>query len=67
MQLLGRESLQHFEQMCEELYSQMISLLFVFYQLCGHAGLVDEGICCYASIITVLYGFCKTGTLHCML
>ncbi len=53
MQLLGREALQQFEQMCEELYSQMIWLLFVFYQLCGHAGLVDEGICCYASIITV--------------
>jgi hypothetical protein len=24
MQLLGREALQQFEQMCEELYSQMI-------------------------------------------
>jgi hypothetical protein len=65
MQLLGREALQHFEQMGEELYSQMIWLLFVFYQLCGHAGLVDEGMLLCFNYHS-LYGFCKTGTSHCM-
>ncbi len=29
----GKEALKHFEQVCEEGYSQMISLLFVFCQL----------------------------------
>jgi pentatricopeptide repeat protein len=28
----GKEALKHFEQVCEEGYSQMISLLFVFCQ-----------------------------------
>jgi hypothetical protein len=30
-------------------YSQITSLLFDF----CHAGLVDEGLCCYTSLITV--------------
>ncbi len=29
----GKEALKHFEQMCDKVYSQMISLLFVFCQL----------------------------------
>ncbi len=44
----GKEALKHFEQMCEE-GIQMISLL----SACSHAGLVDEGMRCYASMIEV--------------
>jgi hypothetical protein len=36
-------------------YRQMTSLLFDF----CHAGLVDEGLCCYTSLITVYTIFAK--------
>jgi pentatricopeptide repeat protein len=58
----GKEALQHFEQMCEG--AQPDDIIFIcLLSVCGHAGLVDEGMCCYAPMVTD-YDFCKIGTLH---
>jgi hypothetical protein len=49
----GKEALKHFEQVCEEGYSQMISLLCLL-SACSHAVLMDkEGMCCCVSMTTV--------------
>ncbi|KAH9576291.1 hypothetical protein CY35_01G154600 [Sphagnum magellanicum] len=48
----GREALKHFEQMGKE-GVQLNNITFVcLLSASSHAGLVDEGMCCYASIIT---------------
>jgi pentatricopeptide repeat protein len=48
----GKEALKHFEQMCEE-GVQPNDITFVCLLLaCSHAGLVDEGMCCHASMVT---------------
>ncbi len=44
----GKEALKHFEQTCEE-GVQPDDITFVcLLSACSHAGLVDEGMCCYA-------------------
>jgi hypothetical protein len=50
----GKEALQHFEQMCEVgMSGQPTDITFIYLlSACSHAGLVDEGTCCYASMIT---------------
>jgi pentatricopeptide repeat protein len=48
----GREALKHFEQMCEE-GVQPDDITFVcLLSACSHAGLVDEGMRCYAAMVT---------------
>ncbi|CAM6058325.1 unnamed protein product [Sphagnum tenellum] len=48
----GREALKHFEQMCEE-GVQPDDITFVcLLSACSHAGLVDEGMHCYAAMVT---------------
>jgi pentatricopeptide repeat protein len=47
----GRETVKHFEQMCEE-GAQPNDIYFVcLLSPCSHAGLVDEGRCLYASVM----------------
>jgi pentatricopeptide repeat protein len=47
----GKEALQHFEQMCEG--AQPDDIIFIcLLSVCSHAGLVDEGMCCYAPMVT---------------
>ncbi|CAK9212378.1 unnamed protein product [Sphagnum troendelagicum] len=47
----GKEALKHFEQMCEGV--QPDDIIFICpLSVCSHAGLVDEGMCCYASMVT---------------
>jgi pentatricopeptide repeat protein len=49
----GKEALKHFEDMCEE-GVQPDDITFVcLLSACSHAGLVDEGMCRYASMTTV--------------
>ncbi len=49
----GKEALKHFEQMCEEgVHPDDITFVCLL-SACSHAGLVDEGMCCYASMIEV--------------
>ncbi len=49
-----------------KVYSQMIPLLCVFFELCSHAGLVDEGLCCYSSMSTVYMISAKLEHYTCM-
>ncbi len=44
----------------------MIPLLCVFFELCSHAGLVDEGLRCYSSISTVYMISAKLEHYTCM-
>jgi pentatricopeptide repeat protein len=47
----GREALKHFEQMCDEgVQPDDITFVCVL-SACSHAGLVDQGMCLYASMI----------------
>jgi pentatricopeptide repeat protein len=48
----GKEALRHFEWMCEEGVEPDDITFVCLLSACGHAGLVDEGMCCYASMIT---------------
>jgi pentatricopeptide repeat protein len=48
----GKEGLRHFEQMCEEGVQPNDITFVCLLSACSHAGLVDEGICCYTSMIT---------------
>jgi pentatricopeptide repeat protein len=46
----GKESLEHFEQMCKE-GIEPDDIIFVYLlSACSHAGLVDEGMCYYDSM-----------------
>ncbi len=46
-----KEALKHFEQMCEGVQPDDIIFICLL-PVCSHAGLVDEGVCCYASMVT---------------
>jgi pentatricopeptide repeat protein len=49
----GKEALKYFEQMCEE-GGQPNDITFIcLLSACSHAGLVDEGMGFYASMVTV--------------
>ncbi len=48
----------------EKVYSQMISLLFVFGELVAIAGLVDEGMHSMLLNYNSSHGFSNIGTLH---
>jgi len=50
----------------KKVYSQMIPLLCVFFELCSLAGLVDEGLRCYSSISTVYMISAKLEHYTCM-
>jgi pentatricopeptide repeat protein len=48
----GKEALKHFEQMCEEGVQPDDITFICLLSACSHAGLVDEGMRCYASMVT---------------
>ncbi len=47
----GKEALKHFEWMCEEDVQQDDITFVCLLSDCHHAGLVDEGMCCYSSMV----------------
>jgi pentatricopeptide repeat protein len=49
----GKEALKHFQWMCEEGVQPDDVTFVCLLSACSHAGLVDEGMCCYASMATV--------------
>jgi pentatricopeptide repeat protein len=49
----GKKALKHFEQMCEEGVQPDDITFICLLSACSHAGLVDEGMRCYASMSTV--------------
>jgi pentatricopeptide repeat protein len=58
----GKEALKHFEQMCEEgVHPDDITFVCLL-SACSHAGLVDQGMRCYASMIEV---YMISATLEC--
>jgi pentatricopeptide repeat protein len=46
----GKESLKQFEQMCEEGVQPNDITFVCLLSACSHAGMVDEGLCYYASM-----------------
>ncbi len=48
----GKEALKHFEQMCEEGVQPDDITFICLLSACSHAGLVDEGMRCYATMVT---------------
>ncbi|CAM6040507.1 unnamed protein product [Sphagnum compactum] len=48
----GKEALKHFAQMCEEGVQPDDITFICLLSACSHAGLVDEGMRCYASMVT---------------
>jgi pentatricopeptide repeat protein len=61
-----KEALTYFEQMCEE-GVQPDDITFVcLLSACSHAGLVDEGMRCYASMTTVYMVSAKLEHYTCM-
>jgi pentatricopeptide repeat protein len=46
-----KEALKHFEQMCKGVLPDDITFVCLL-SVCSHAGLVDQGMPCYASMIT---------------
>ncbi len=48
----GNEALKHSEQMCEEGLQPDDITFICLLSACSHAGLVDEGMHCYASMVT---------------
>jgi len=63
----GKEALTHFEQMCEEgvLPNDITSVCLL--SAWSHAGMVDEGMHCYASMITVYIISAKLEHYTCMI
>ncbi len=63
----GKEALKQFEWMCEE-GVQPDDITFVcLLSACSHAGLVDEGMRCYASMSTVYMILAKLEHYTCMI
>jgi pentatricopeptide repeat protein len=48
----GKEALKYFEQMCEEGVQPNDITVICLLSACSHAGLVDEGMCFYAAMVT---------------
>jgi pentatricopeptide repeat protein len=48
----GKEALKHFERMCEEGVQPNEVTFVCLLSGCSHEGLVDEGMWCYASMVT---------------
>ncbi len=48
----GNEALKHFEHMCEEGVQPDDITFICLLSACSHAGLVDEGMHCYVSMVT---------------
>jgi pentatricopeptide repeat protein len=61
----GREALKLFEQMCVGVKPDDITFVCLL-SACSHAGLVDEGMSCYASMITVYMILPKSEHYSCM-
>jgi pentatricopeptide repeat protein len=61
----GNETLKLFEQMCEGVKPDDINFVCLL-SACSHAGLVDEGMCCYASMFTVYMISPKSEHYSCM-
>jgi len=49
----AKEALKHFQRMCEEGVQPDDVTFVCLLSGCSHAGSVDEGMCCYASMATV--------------
>jgi pentatricopeptide repeat protein len=62
----GNEALKLFEQICEEGVKPDDITFVCLLSACSHAGLVDEGMCCYASMITVYMISPKSEHYSCM-
>ncbi len=63
----GKEALKQFEQMCEEGVQPGDITFVCLLSACSHAGLVDEGMCCYASMGTVYMILAKLEHSSCMI
>jgi pentatricopeptide repeat protein len=48
----GKEALKHFKRMCKEGVQPDDITFITLLSACSHAGLVDEGMRCYASMVT---------------
>jgi hypothetical protein len=48
----GKEAVKHFERMCEEGVQPNDVTFVCLLSACSHEGLVDEGMWCYASMVT---------------
>jgi pentatricopeptide repeat protein len=59
----GREALKLFEQMCVGVKPDDITFVCLL-SACSHAGFVDEGMRCYASMVTDYMISAKIGALH---
>ncbi len=62
----GKEALRHFELMCEEGVKPNDITFVCLLSACGHAGLVDEGLCCFTSMSTVYKISAKLEHYTCM-
>jgi hypothetical protein len=48
----GKEALKYFEEMCTEVVQPDDTTFICLLSACHHAGLVDEGMHCHASMVT---------------
>jgi pentatricopeptide repeat protein len=62
----GKEALKHFERMCEEGVQPNDVTFVSLLSACSHEGLVDEGMWCYASMVTEYMISAKSEHYTCM-
>ncbi len=62
----GKEAIKHFQQMCEEGIQPNDVTFVCFLSACSHEGLVDEGMWCYASMVTEHMISAKSENYTCM-